>query len=101
MSNYPHAPLVIDTTDASDKSAVLISAFELKSIAYEIENGIKALQDTGEALALIHYGKVSQKTAQSLARIAHGNADTWAEILTATLESLQEPLARLRSQEGK
>ncbi|WP_423814121.1 hypothetical protein [Psychrobacter sp. 219-2-C] len=84
---------VIDITEADDKEAVLISAFDLRDIACDINGAATALYDVGQLLALIHYGKIETHTVPAMARLAHDATDTWASLLYEKLERINDTLA--------
>jgi len=84
---------VIDTTEADDKEAVLISAFDLRDIACDINGAATALYDVGQLLALIHYDKIETHTVPAMARLAHDATDTWASLLCEKLERINDTLA--------
>ena len=84
---------VIDTTEADDKEAVLLSAFDLRDIACDINGAATALYDVGQLLALIHYGKIETHTIPAMARLAHDATDTWASLLYEKLERINDTLA--------
>ena len=87
---------VIDTTEADDKEAVLLSAFDLRDIACDINGAATALYDVGQLLALIHYGKIETHTVPAMARLAHDATDTWASLLYEKLERINDTLAMTR-----
>ncbi|MCD6252552.1 MAG: hypothetical protein J7J29_09560 [Psychrobacter sp.] len=84
---------VIDTTEADDKEAVLLSAFDLRDIACDINGAATALYDVGQLLALIHYEKIDVHTVPAMARLAHDATDTWASLLYEKLERINNTLA--------
>ena len=84
---------VIDLTSPNDKDVIVISSHELSNILCDISGAADALNDVGQLLALIHYDKIEAHTAVSMARLAHDATTTWAEILYAQLDDLNEPLA--------
>ena len=84
---------VIDTTEADDKEAVLLSAFDLRDIACDINGAATALYDVGQLLALIHYEKIETHTVPAMARLAHDATDTWASLLYEKLERINDTLA--------
>lgn len=91
--NQSNQRKVIDTTEADDKEAVLISAFDLRDIACDINGAATALYDVGQLLALIHYGKIETHTVPAMARLAHDATDTWASLLYEKLERINNTLA--------
>ncbi len=83
---------VIEMREADDKEVIVISSHELSNILCDISGAADALKDVGQLLALIHYGKIEERTAVSMARLAHDATSTWAEILYKQLDDLNEPL---------
>lgn len=83
---------VIDTTEADDKEAVLISAFDLMDIACDLSGAITALNDIGALLHLIYSQEITPQQAISMARLSHDAADTWANLLCSQLNIINEPL---------
>ncbi|MGO2278752.1 hypothetical protein [Psychrobacter sp. AOP7-D1-21] len=84
---------VIDTTEADDKEAVLISAFDLSDIVCDIESAATVISDIGKLLALIHYEKIDTSTAISMARLTHDTTVTWDDLLQRQVSSIKETLA--------
>lgn len=84
---------VIDTTEADDKEAVLISAFDLSDIVCDIESAATVISDIGKLLALIHYKKIDTHTAISMARLTHDATVTWDDLLQRRVNSIKETLA--------
>ena len=84
---------VIDITEADDKEAVLISAFDLRDIACDIDSAATVISDIGKLLALIHYEKIDTHTAISMARLTHDTTETWANLLQTQLKSINDTLA--------
>ena len=84
---------VIDTTEADDNIVVTMSSHDLNHIASDICGAASALHDIGHLLGLIHYGKIEGETVKSMARLSHDATSTWAEILYAQLDIINEPLA--------
>ena len=93
FTNQADQRKVIDTTEADDKEVILISAFDLSDIACDIESASIVISDIGSLLGLIHYGKIEGETVKSMARLSHDATSTWAEILYAQLDIINEPLA--------
>ena len=91
--NQSNQRKVIDTTEADDKEAVLLSAFDLRDIACDINGAATALYDVGQLLALIHYDKIETHTVPAMARLAHDATDTWASLLYEKLERINDTLA--------
>ena len=93
---------VIDTTEADDKEVILISAFDLSDIACDIESASIVISDIGSLLGLIHYEKIEQHTAISMARLTHDATVTWYDLLQNQVNSIKETLAMTRyGKEGK
>ena len=84
---------VIDTTEADDNIVVTMSSHGLSHIASDIHGAANALHDVGYLLGLIHYGKIEGEAVKSMARLSHDATSTWAEILYAQLDIINEPLA--------
>ena len=84
---------VIDTTEADDNIVVTMSSHGLSHIASDIHGAANALHDVGYLLGLIYYGKIEGEAIKSMARLAHDATNTWAEILYAQLDIINEPLA--------
>lgn len=84
---------VIDTTSPDDDEVILISAFDLRDIACDIDSAATVINDIGKLLGLIHYGKIDTHTAISMARLTHDTAETWTNLLQAQLESINDTLA--------
>ena len=84
---------VIDITEADDKEAVLISAFDLRDIACDIDSAATVISDIGKLLGLIHYEKIDTHTAISMARLTHDTTETWANLLQTQLDSINDTLA--------
>ena len=87
---------VIDTTEADDKEAVLISAFDLSGIVCDIEGAATVISDIGKLLALIHYEKIDTNTAISMARLTHDTTVTWDDLLQRQASAIKETLAMTR-----
>ena len=83
----------IDITDANDNIVVTMSSHDLNHIASDICGAASALHDIGHLLGLIHYGKIEGEAVKSMARLSHDATSTWAEILYAQLDIINEPLA--------
>jgi hypothetical protein len=83
----------IDITDANDNIVVTMSSHDLNHIAGDICGAANALHDIGHLLGLIHYGKIEGEAVKSMARLSHDASSTWAEILYAQLDIINEPLA--------
>lgn len=91
--NQSNQRKVIDTTKADDDEVILISAFDLRDIACDIESAATIISDIGQLLGLIHYEKIDAHTARSMARLTHDTANTWEEILHRLLDSINDTLA--------
>ncbi|MGX8220944.1 hypothetical protein ACWS81_09320 [Psychrobacter celer] len=87
---------VIDTTEADDKEAVLISAFDLSGIVCDIESAATVISDIGKLLAFIHYEKIDTNTAISMARLTHDTTVTWDDLLQRQASAIKETLAMTR-----
>lgn len=87
---------VIDTTEADDKEAVLISAFDLSGTVCDIESAATVISDIGKLLALIHYEKIDTNTAISMARLTHDTTVTWDDLLQRQASAIKETLAMTR-----
>ena len=85
---------VIDTTEADDKETVLISAFDLRDIACDIEGAITTLDDIGQLLHLIYQNQITHSQALSMARLSHDAANKWIALLIDRLENIKKPLAQ-------
>ena len=93
---------VIDTTETDDDEVILISAFDLSDIACDIESASIVISDIGSLLGLIHYEKIEQHTAISMARLTHDATVTWYDLLQNQVNSIKETLAMTRyGKEGK
>lgn len=84
---------VIDITEADDKEAVLISAFDLRDIACDMESAAVVISDIGKLLALIHYKKIEPDVAISMARLTHDATVAWDDLLQRQVKSIKETLA--------
>ena len=84
---------VIDLTSPDDDEVILISAFDLKDIACDIDNAATVISDIGKLLGLIHYEKIDALTAISMARLTHDTAETWVNLLQAQLDGINDTLA--------
>tara|TARA_B100001179_G_scaffold213476_1_gene182122 strand:- start:59 stop:643 length:585 start_codon:yes stop_codon:yes gene_type:complete len=94
--NQSNQRKVIDTTEADDKEAVLISAFDLSGIVCDIEGAATVISDIGKLLALIHYEKIDTNTAISMARLTHDSTVTWDDLLQRQASAIKETLAMTR-----
>jgi hypothetical protein len=84
---------IIDTTEADDDEVILISAFDLRDIACDIDSAATVISDIGKLLGLIHYEKIDTHTAISMARLTHDTTETWVNLLQAQLDSINDTLA--------
>ena len=84
---------VIDLTSPDDDEVILISAFDLRDIACDIDSAATVISDIGKLLGLIHYEKIDTHTAISMARLTHDTTETWANLLQAQLDSINDTLA--------
>ncbi|WP_299066899.1 hypothetical protein [uncultured Psychrobacter sp.] len=84
---------IIDTTQADDDEVILISAFDLRDIACDIDSAATVIRDIGKLLGLIHYEKIDAHTAISMARLTHDTTETWANLLQTQLKSINDTLA--------
>lgn len=85
---------VIDTTEADDKEAVLLSAFDLRDIACDIEGAITTLNGIGLLLHMIYQENITYKQALSMARLTHDSTDRWADLLCCRLNTINAVLAK-------
>jgi len=72
---------------------ILISAFDLRDIACDIDSAATVISDIGKLLGLIHYEKIDTHTAISMARLTHDTTETWVNLLQAQLDSINDTLA--------
>ena len=84
---------VIDTTSSDDDEVILISAFDLRDIACDIDSAATVISDIGKLLGLIHYEKIDTRTAISMARLTHDTAETWSNLLESRLKDINDTLA--------
>jgi hypothetical protein len=84
---------VIDLTSPDDDEVILISAFDLRDIACDIDSAATVISDIGKLLGLIHYEKIDTHTAISMARLTHDTTETWANLLQTQLDSINDTLA--------
>ena len=85
---------VIDTTTANDDEVILLTSGTVSNAACEVHGAAEILNDISSLLGLIYSGKINQRQAVSLARMAQVTTDTWSEILYLQLAKLNEPLSR-------
>lgn len=83
---------LIDTTSADDDEVVLLKSSKILNNAGELSGAIDVLDDMSSLLGLIYNSKLDQADTKSLARLTQTTVDTWAEILNAQLERLNEVL---------
>ena len=84
----------IDMTAIDDDEVVLMPYIMLSDIACDISGAITVLNDVGTLLSLIYKQDVTPSQAASMARLTHDAADTWANLLCSSLNTLNEPLAQ-------
>lgn len=84
---------VIDLTSQDDDEAILISAFDLRDIACDINGAATILNDVGQLLGPIHFEKIDANTAISMARLTHDATQTWFDLLHVQLDSINDTLA--------
>lgn len=84
---------VIDLTSSDDDEVILISAFDLRDIACDIDSAATVISDIGKLLGLIHYEKINTHTAISMARLTHDTAETWTNLLENRLKDINDTLA--------
>lgn len=85
---------VIDITEANDKEAILLSAFDLSDIACDIEGAITTLNSIGLLLHMIYQENITHKQALSMARLSHDSTDRWADLLCCRLNNISAILAK-------
>ncbi len=85
---------VIDTTSQDDDEVILMPSIMLSDIACDITGAITVLNDVGTLLSLIYKQGITPSQAASMARLTHDAADTWANLLCSSLNTLNEPLAQ-------
>lgn len=85
---------LIDTTEADDEEAVLLSAFDLRDIACDIEGAITTLNSIGLLLHMIYQENITHKQALSMARLSHDSTDRWADLLCCKLNTINAVLAQ-------
>ena len=84
---------VIDLTSADDDEVIVIPSIMLSDIACDISGAIAVLNDMGILLSLIYRQELTPSQTQSMARLSHDAADTWANLLYSQLDIINEPLA--------
>lgn len=93
---------VIDTTTLDDDEVILMSSHDLSDIACDIESAAIVISDISQLLGLIHYEKIDNHTAISMARLTHDATVTWYDLLQSQLSSINDTLAMTRyGKEGK
>lgn len=85
---------VIDVTAMDDDEVILMPSIMLSDIACDISGAIETLNDIGALLNLIYRKEITPSQAQSMARLSHDAADTWANLLASSLNTINEPLAQ-------
>ncbi len=85
---------VIDLTNNYDDEVILMPSIMLSDIACDISGAITVLNDIGALLNLIYKQEITPSQAQSMARLSHDAADTWANLLASSLNTINEPLAQ-------
>lgn len=85
---------VIDTTDGNDDEVILISSMELSDTACDIDGAIGLLNDIGMLLWMIYQEKMTPSQAASMARLSHDSTDTWADLLSSRLNTINKSLAQ-------
>lgn len=85
---------IIDTTDSSNEEVILISLMELSDTACDIDGAIGLLNDIGMLLWMIYQEKMPPSCAVSMARLSHDSTDTWADLLSSRLNTINKSLAQ-------
>ena len=85
---------VIDITEADDDEVILISSVELSDTACDIGGAIGLLNDVGMLLWMIYQEKMTPSQAASMARLSHDSIDTWADLLSSRLNTINKSLAQ-------
>lgn len=85
---------VIDISEANDDEAILISSVELSDTACDIGGAIGLLNDVGMLLWMIYQEKMTPSQAASMARLSHDSIDTWADLLSSRLNTINKSLAQ-------
>ena len=75
---------------------VTLSSIDLSDIASDLSSAISAFNDLGHLLGLIYRNELSATQAAAMARLAHDSTATWAGVLSAQLEQINEPLGLSR-----
>lgn len=85
---------VIDITEADDDEVILIPSVELSDTACDIGGAIGLLNDVGMLLWMIYQEKMTPSQAASMARLSHDSTDTWIELLSSRLNTINKSLAQ-------
>ena len=85
---------VIDITEADDDEVILIPSVELSDTACDIGGAIGLLNDVGMLLWMIYQEKMTPSQAASMARLSHDSIDTWADLLSSRLNTINKSLAQ-------
>ena len=85
---------VIDITEADDDEVILIPSIELSDTACDIGGAIGLLNDIGMLLWMIYQEKMTPSQAESMARLSHDSIDTWADLLSSRLNTINKSLAQ-------
>lgn len=85
---------VIDITEADDDEVILIPSIELSDTACDIGGAIGLLNDVGMLLWMIYQEKMTPSQAASMARLSHDSTDTWIELLSSRLNTINKSLAQ-------
>lgn len=85
---------VIDITEADDDEVILIPSIELSHTACDIGGAIGLLNDVGMLLWMIYQEKMTPSQAASMARLSHDSTDTWADLLSSRLNTINKSLAQ-------
>lgn len=85
---------VIDITEADDDEVILIPSVELSDTACDIDGAIGLLNDVGMLLWMIYQEKMTPSQAASMARLSHDSTDTWADLLSSRLNTINKSLAQ-------
>ena len=96
----PNQRKVIDLTSPNDTEVILIPATMLADIACDINNAAIVISDIGQLLGLIHYEKIDNHTARSMARLAHDATETWYDLLQTQVDQINQNLSSTRFGKG-
>ena len=94
FTNQTSQRTVIDTTEADDDEVILIPSIELSDTACDIGGAIGLLNDIGMLLWMIYQEKMTPSQAESMARLSHDSTDTWADLLSSRLNTINKSLAQ-------